>query len=341
MKKFLSILRDVGFVIFVIAICGMIFIMSTGKHVSIAGYQVLRVLTSSMEPAIAENTCIIIKEYPVEQLKVGDIITFTSDDPQIQGYYNTHRIHEIIEENGETLYITKGDAGDAIDAYPVHQYQVAGIFVRELPGGRTIGKCFVALSDNKIYFLVVMLPLTLCLLSYFWQIVGMVTGRFDDEDEDEDEEDGEEPSNGGKASDGRNVSGIGKVSVDGNMSGGGIALGGALGGEEIADGKSYSDFVEINDSQNKDFGVVQDSDEVQEFDVVRDSSGFRDSSLDKTEAAYTKGTSVPETEEERIRRIVEELTTESVSDEVVEEMQAKLKAECEKRNKKQKPVEAE
>lgn len=242
MKKFLSILRDVGFVIFVIAICGMIFIMSTGKHFTIAGYQVLRVLTSSMEPAIAENTCIIIKEYPVEQLKVGDIITFTSDDPQIQGYYNTHRIHEIVEENGETLYITKGDATDAIDAYPVHQDQVAGILVRELPGGRMIGKAFVALSDNKIYFLVVMLPLTLSLLSYFWQIVGMVTGRYDDEDEDSEEAHTETASSGNK--------------------------------------------------------------------------------------------SAAEMEEERIRRMVEELTTESVSAEVVEEMQAKLKAEYVKRKKK-------
>ena len=164
----------------------MIFLMSSGKHVSIAGYQVLRVLTSSMEPAISENTCIIIKKYPVDQLKVGDIITFTSDDPQIQGMYNTHRIHDIVEENGETLYVTKGDAIDAVDAYPVHKDQVAGILVRELPGGQLLGKCFVALSDNRIYFLVIILPLMICLMSYFWQIVGIF--RKPEEDEEEDEE---------------------------------------------------------------------------------------------------------------------------------------------------------
>ena len=173
MKKFAAILRDIGFVFFSVFILFMIFLMSSGKHVSIAGYQVLRVLTSSMEPTISENTCIIIKKVPVENLKVGDVITFTSDDPQIQGLYNTHRIHDIVEENGETLYVTKGDAIDAVDAYPVHQNQVAGIFVRELPGGRLLGKCFVALSDNKIYFLVIILPLMICLMSYFWQIMGM------------------------------------------------------------------------------------------------------------------------------------------------------------------------
>lgn len=187
MKKFAAILRDIGFVFFSVFILFMIFLMSSGKHISIGGYQVLRVLTSSMEPTISENTCIIIKKVPVQDLKVGDVITFTSDDPQIQGLYNTHRIHDIVEENGETLYVTKGDAIDAVDAYPVHQNQVAGIFVKELPGGRLLGKCFVALSDNRIYFLVIILPLMLCLLSYFWQIMGMFR-KSDEEDEEVQEE---------------------------------------------------------------------------------------------------------------------------------------------------------
>lgn len=192
MKKFAAILRDIGFVFFIVFILLMIFLMSSGKHISIAGYQVLRVLTSSMEPTISENTCIIIKKVPVEDLKVGDVITFTSDDPQIQGLYNTHRIHDIVEENGETLYVTKGDAIDAVDAYPVHQDQVAGIYVRELPGGRLLGKCFVALSDNRVYFLVIMLPLMLCLMSYFWQIMGIF--RKSDEELEEDGKEQEEIS---------------------------------------------------------------------------------------------------------------------------------------------------
>lgn len=198
MKKFAAILRDIGFVFFSVFILFMIFLMSSGKHVSIAGYQVLRVLTSSMEPTISENTCIIIKKVPVENLKVGDVITFTSDDPQIQGLYNTHRIHDIVEENGETLYVTKGDAIDAVDAYPVHQNQVAGIFVRELPGGRLLGKCFVALSDNKIYFLVIILPLMICLLSYFWQIMGMFRKS---EEELTEEEANEDPAEGDSGKD--------------------------------------------------------------------------------------------------------------------------------------------
>lgn len=177
MKRVKSIIRDIVFVIFVLAICGVIFMLSTGRHISIGGYQVLRVITSSMEPAISENTCILIKDVPVEQLKVGDIITFFSDDPDIQGYYNTHRIQEIVVENGETIYITKGDSNMEQDTYPVHQDQIAGIFVKEITGGKIIGKLFIALSDNRVYFFVVMLPLTICLLSYLWQIIMIVTNQ--------------------------------------------------------------------------------------------------------------------------------------------------------------------
>ena len=188
MKRFIGFLRDIAFIIFILALCGMIFIMSTGKRFTVKGYQVLRVLTSSMEPVIPENTCIIIKEIDPDQLEVGDIITFMSDDPNIQGYYNTHRIYEIRRENGHKVFITKGDAIAEPDEYPVYEDMVAGIFEKELPGGQLIGKAFVALSDNKVYFTFVILPLSICLISYLWQIIGLISGKDDDEDEEEEPE---------------------------------------------------------------------------------------------------------------------------------------------------------
>ena len=183
MKKLIAIVRDVLFVIFVLALCGIIFLMSAGKQGSFFGYQVLRVLTGSMEPTIDENTCIIMKKVDVNQLKKGDIITFISEDPDIFGFYNTHRIYDVREDetSGEVYYITKGDASSEPDPYPVYQNKVVGIYVKELPGGRIIGKVFVALSDNRVYFAVIILPLILCILSYFWQIVALF--RNDEEEE--------------------------------------------------------------------------------------------------------------------------------------------------------------
>lgn len=182
--RFGSIIKKLFLIAVILVICSIVIAMSQGSHPKFFGYQVLRVLTSSMQPAISENTCIIIKEVPEESLKEGDIITFVSENSEIYGYYNTHRIHEIREENGEKQYITKGDANDADDAEPVSFSQITGVYVGELPGGQVIGKIFVTLSDSKVYFLVVMLPLGLCLLSYLWQIIGFVTNRGDDDEEE-------------------------------------------------------------------------------------------------------------------------------------------------------------
>ena len=328
MKKLLSILRDVVFVLFVLFICGMIFIMSTGKHVSIAGYQVLRVLTSSMEPAIAENTCIIIKECAPETLQVGDIITFTSDDPQIRGYYNTHRIHEIVEENGETLFVTKGDATSFVDGYPVHMDQVAGIYVRELPGGRMLGKCFVALSDNRVYFLVIMLPLTICLISYFWQIIGFVTGRYEEDDEDDEEEDEDDKDA---------ESDVESVIED-------------LGDDDSEDENVNEDALEEKPQQEPCDSVediFQTSDEPVE-DLLQDdlhTAGESEGELlqkpEDSEEEYLKNSEDSEEEpivktsemmeKERINKIVEELMANPASDEVVEEKRAQLKEKYVKR----------
>lgn len=383
MKRFFSILRDVAFVIFVLFICGMIFIMSTGKHFSVAGYQVLRVLTSSMEPAIAENTCIIIKEYPVDQLKVGDIITFTSDDPQIQGYYNTHRIHDIVEENGETLFVTKGDATSAVDAYPVHKDQVAGIFVKELPGGRTLGKIFLALSDNKIYFLVIMLPLTLCLISYFWQIVGMVTGRYDEDEEEEDDDyeaikkeidelydvasypTVEKDFNVEKAAGKEGASGAEEGSGEEGISDVGETISEVVG----TPGKTGIAGVEDVFGKKDTFGIEGTFDEVgvpsvEEFSSRETASGVEedfgmerngeieskkqnekmsdnintiisDSEIEAilAEAASKIEDVKVEPEKARIDRMVRELTSNSVSDELVKEKREKLKADYKKINK--------
>lgn len=98
--RIIEILKKIVLAVFIVVICLVIVSMAEGKHPKFFGYQVLRVLTSSMQPTISENTCIIIKEVEEEELQVGDIITFVSEDSEIYGYYNTHRIYDIVEENG-------------------------------------------------------------------------------------------------------------------------------------------------------------------------------------------------------------------------------------------------
>lgn len=179
MRKMVRHIKDFLFVLLVVVMCVVIVAISKGYHPKIAGYQLLRVLTYSMSPAIEENSLIIIKEVPQEEIQVGDIITFVSEDPDLMGFYNTHRVNsiQVDEETGEKSYITKGDKNTYIDVYPVSYDQVAGKYCYSVPFGQIIGQAIAALTDQRVYFVFIMLPLMICFLSYMWQIIMLLTTK--------------------------------------------------------------------------------------------------------------------------------------------------------------------
>lgn len=91
--------------------------MSGGKP-NIAGYELLTVLSGSMEPGIMTGSVIAVK--PVvkkENMQVGDVITYQSlDNAEV---LITHRIIEVQNHSGNVSYLTKGDNNDAPDASPI------------------------------------------------------------------------------------------------------------------------------------------------------------------------------------------------------------------------------
>ena len=112
-----------------------------------------------MEPEIVHNECIIVENVPAEQIQVGDIITFVSEEPEIFGYFNTHRVYDMYvdPDTGEKMFITKGDAYSTPDNLPVPYENVLGKYTDKLPGGLALGNIIHKLSDSKIYFIVIIL----------------------------------------------------------------------------------------------------------------------------------------------------------------------------------------
>ena len=96
------------------------------------------VMTSSMEPTIPERSYILVKKASAEDIKVGDIIMFKSDDPTLKGANNTHRVVEI-SEDGKT-FITKGDANSTTDTTPAKAENISAVYVKNLPVLTAIGR---------------------------------------------------------------------------------------------------------------------------------------------------------------------------------------------------------
>jgi len=125
---------------------------------SILGYRTFYVMTGSMEPTIPTNALVITKKDKNADYKVGDIITFESDDPDLAGKTNTHRIQEIIETDYGVAYVTKGDNNPVADNYTVSGDQVFGRVVFNTGKVQWIGTLLGFVMDPKGFIILIIIP---------------------------------------------------------------------------------------------------------------------------------------------------------------------------------------
>lgn len=78
-------------------------------------YQTSTMLTGSMSPEINPGDVVVSVPVPVDELRVGDVITYSIpvDDHRIE----THRIIEVTSTGGVATVQTKGDANPAEDPW--------------------------------------------------------------------------------------------------------------------------------------------------------------------------------------------------------------------------------
>jgi len=117
----------------------------------IFGLRLFVVSTGSMETTIMQGELIIVKKIDTDKLSPEeDIITFISDDPEIRGEINTHRVNRI--ENGRVY--TKGDANRDEDIFPVDTQKILG---KVTGHSRFFGKIIRTLKNprNMVVFIIV------------------------------------------------------------------------------------------------------------------------------------------------------------------------------------------
>ena len=125
------------------------------------GYEVLVVQSGSMEPVYHVGSLIYVKSVEPEELEVGDVITFELGN----GVRGTHRIIEVLDNNGEISFITKGDANEMEDNKPVVEDAIVGqvkftipklgffiTYIQQPPG------IYIAISVAAMLLLLIILP---------------------------------------------------------------------------------------------------------------------------------------------------------------------------------------
>lgn len=118
------------------------------------GYRTVVIQGPSMEPRIPLGSLSFIRPVPVEQIMVGDVITFTRT-PENGGARVTHRVSAIADDQNGRAFTTKGDANPVADAAPV--IYASGTGWREFLSVPHAGTAMTALQSGpgRIAFLVI------------------------------------------------------------------------------------------------------------------------------------------------------------------------------------------
>ena len=152
-----------------------------GQVPQVLGYSVFRVMTGSMEPEIPEDSLLVVKKTPPEDIVPGDVISFFSPDPMLEGAVNTHRVVRIEKENGRILFITKGDANVIEDIYPTEASALVGRVVFKSYG---LGKIVSLLSNPLVFGIIILLPLLIILLMNLYRAVRIAADIAKKEEEE-------------------------------------------------------------------------------------------------------------------------------------------------------------
>lgn len=124
---------------------------------SVGGYLPLIVLTDSMYPEIESGDLIICHTIDAEDVKEGDVIAFF--DPAGNGTsIVTHRVVEIVEENGTYSFRTRGDNNNTEDKDLVPGKNLVGIYKSRIGGA---GNVALFMQSTTGLIVCVVLPIIL------------------------------------------------------------------------------------------------------------------------------------------------------------------------------------
>lgn len=124
-KKILKIWNTVTTVLVSVVAVAVLLLVAL-RLFGLKGYVVL---SGSMEPTYKTGSVIYVKPADADALEEGQVITYRLTGTTIA----THRIVEVVQEDGQRLYRTKGDANEHADGSLVSPDVIIGTPVFSVP----------------------------------------------------------------------------------------------------------------------------------------------------------------------------------------------------------------
>ena len=161
-KKIEKNMRKIIFIIIIILIYNFVLLVISYANItqnfSFFGMKLFVITTESMEPYINQNDIVITKKVKAENIKEGDVITFSKNGKVI-----THRVVKINNLNDEFSFVTKGDNNTVEDTQEIYFNEIEGKYFIKIP---KIG-LLIKQIENQILGLVILLVI---LIIFFLKI---------------------------------------------------------------------------------------------------------------------------------------------------------------------------
>lgn len=162
-KKILTMISWAIFVVLLLCAAVLLYYFIATKIYAVKGdgyepkFNLYTIISPSMTPNIKVYDVIVdFKVKNPEDIKVGDVITFNTDNPELAGNSITHRVISITkDEKGNYLYQTKGDANLVEDSSLVPFSDVIGRVGFKIP---QLGRIQFFIASSFGWIVVVLVP---------------------------------------------------------------------------------------------------------------------------------------------------------------------------------------
>ncbi len=174
-EKIFSVATSV-FLVIAILFCGLVmFQISTAGYVTLFGCSFFRVATDSMEPELPVGSIIISKKTDIEDIEVGDIISFKSRESYMSGQIVTHRVVDIKEIDGEICLVSRGDSNNSVDGYYVTSENLVGKIIYVIKQGGFITTLYSLLTNKMGFFTIVIVPVLILVTVILQEYIRKIT----------------------------------------------------------------------------------------------------------------------------------------------------------------------
>lgn len=129
------------------------------------------IISPSMTPSINVYDVVVSIKTKPSKIKIGDVISFYSDNPNVNGMTITHRVIQVYQDYETFSFRTKGDFNKDMDSEFVNQDKIVGKVYFKIP---QLGRVQFFLGSKGGWLIAILIP-ALAIISYdIYKIIKLI-----------------------------------------------------------------------------------------------------------------------------------------------------------------------